>query len=114
MDGSEGGAGHPTAATGASGLYARQAIVPAHVMVRPVADELVILSLESEEYFGLDAVGARMWHQLSTTPTVQAAFDALLAEYDVAPATLAHDLEKLVEELRSRKLLETVEPQGPG
>lgn len=86
--------------------YGCRVAVPAHVHVRELADELVILSLESEEYFGLDPTGTRMWQLLGTEPTVQAAFDALLDEYDVDEATLAHDLEALLEGLAARKLIE--------
>ena len=98
--------------TARSPLSGRSVTVPPHVHVREVADELVILSLESEEYFGLDAVGARMWQLLSTEPTIQQAFETLLGEYDVDAPTLARDLEDLVERLRSSRLLELAEPQA--
>jgi hypothetical protein len=100
--------------TGDPTLYRRRTTVPSHVLVRPVADELVLLSLESEEYFGLDPVGSRLWQLLDSSPTVQHAFDAMLAEYDVDPATLGHDLEELVQALTSRRLLELVEADASG
>lgn len=112
MDGSDDAAASPSATSGGVGLYGKRATVPAHVLARPVADELVLLSLESEEYFGLDAVGARMWQLLSTEPTIQQAFDKLLSEYEVDAPTLARDLEDLVERLRSARLLELAEAQG--
>ena len=112
MEGSDDGAASPSAAIGRVGLYGKRAAVPTHVLARPVADELVLLSLESEEYFGLDAVGARMWQLLSSEPTVHHAFEALLAEYDVDPETLAVDLERLLADLSSRKLIELVDRQA--
>src|SRR5690606_25513702 len=33
--------------------------LPEHVLTRTVGDETVLLDLESEEYYGLDGVGAR-------------------------------------------------------
>jgi hypothetical protein len=92
--------------SGRSAPFDKAVTVPAHVHVREVADELVILSLESEEYFGLDAVGTRMWQLLDSERTVQDAFAAMLEEFDVDEATLARDLEGLLSELSSRKLIE--------
>ncbi len=103
MDGS--GQGQPS-------IFGMAVAVPAHVHVREVGDELVILSLESEEYFGLDPVGTRIWQLLQSEPTVKEAFEAMLAEYDVDAATLGEHLEVLVSELSSRGLLELVEPRA--
>lgn len=90
-------------------LADRSVAIPSHVHVRPVADELVILSLESEEYFGLDPVGARLWHLLTSHGTVGSAFEAALSEYDVDQATLARDLDRLLDELASRRLIDLVD-----
>ncbi len=100
--------------TGRPGVFGQAAAIPAHVHVREVADELVILSLESEEYFGLDPVGTRIWQLLATEATLQDVLDAMLDEYDVDEATLAGDVETLVSELTSRRLIELVEPAGSG
>jgi hypothetical protein len=97
---------------GSAALYEGRAVVPPHVLVRSVADELVLLSVETEEYFGLDAVGTRLWQLLTSSATAQDAFDAMLAEYDVDAATLAHDFEGLVEELTARRLLEVITPDS--
>jgi len=66
----------------------------------------LILSLESEAYFGLDDVGTRIWLQLTTQPTIQDAYDALLNEYEVEPDVLQADVSKLVTELVAAGLLE--------
>jgi len=96
--------------TAPQALYGKAITLPDHVLVREVADEAVILSLESEEYFGLDPVGTRMFQLLREEATVQSAFHCLLIEYDVDEATLAHDLEALIAELRTRKLIDLVDP----
>ena len=70
--------------------------MPESVLFRELDGEAVLLNLDTEQYLGLDEVGTRMWTLLTTAPTVQAAYDALLAEYDVAPDTLRHDVEVLV------------------
>jgi hypothetical protein len=79
--------------------------VPAHVLVRDLDGESVVLSLETEQYFGLDEVGTRMWALLVGANSIQSAFDSLLAEYDVDPGRLRADVERLIGELSERGLL---------
>jgi hypothetical protein len=79
--------------------------VPEHVLVRDLDGESVVLSLETETYFGLDAVGTRMWMLLTGADTIQSAHDSLLAEYDVDPRQLRADIERLVGELSEQGLL---------
>jgi len=45
-----------------------RAVVPAHVLIRHLDGESVLLNLESERYFGLDATGTRMWELATTQP----------------------------------------------
>ncbi|MEO5680632.1 MAG: PqqD family protein [Acidimicrobiales bacterium] len=95
-------------------LHDHTITVPAHVLVRELDDEMVILSLQSEEYFGLDPVGARIWQLLASEATVQDAFDTMLREFEVDDTTLASDLDRLIHELSSRHLIEVVDPSEPG
>ncbi len=83
--------------------------VPDHVLAREVGDELVILNLDNEQYYGLDAVGAAMWTTLTTTPTIQASLEKLHAEYDVELDQLKNDLETLINDLQQDGLLEVVD-----
>ena len=47
-----------------------------------------------------------MWTLLTSAPTIQAAYDTLLAEYDVAADLLRRDLETLIGQLLEQGLLE--------
>ena len=77
------------------------------VVVQELSDgDGVLLHLRSEQYFGLDSVGMRMWSVLGSTPRLADAYEQLLAEYDVQPATLEQDLKAFVERLIERELLE--------
>ena len=78
----------------------------ADVVTRRLDDELVLLNLDSEAYYGLDEVGTRMWEVLSSSPSVEAAFEQLLSEYDVDSVKLRADLEKLVNQLVENGLVE--------
>lgn len=81
--------------------------LPADVLVRRLKTESVLLSLRSEQYFGLDAVGTRMWEVLTTSESVAAACTLLLGEYDVEAAVLRQDALNLIAELVRHGLLET-------
>lgn len=78
---------------------------PDHVLVRQVGGEAVLLDLEHEECFGLDDVGTAMWEALNTASSVEEAYRALLADFDVDSATLRQDLNAMIERLMEARLL---------
>ena len=86
--------------------FDRPVYAPEHVLMRELDGESVLLNLDSETYFGLDQVGTRMWSLLTGAPSIQAAYDALLTEYDVTPDVLRQDMETLLGELLDHGLLE--------
>jgi hypothetical protein len=59
------------------------ASVPADVLIQELQGESVLLNLRTGRYFGLDEVETRMWTVLTTAEPLRAAYDTLLAEYDV-------------------------------
>ena len=85
--------------------FAARVSVPEHVLVRVLDGESVVLSLETERYFGLDEVGTRMWTLLVGANTIQSAYESLLAEYDVDPGQLRADIERLIGALSEQGLL---------
>jgi len=91
-------------------LFQQRVSVPAHVLVRQVEDESVLLNLHSERYFGLDEVGTRMWATLTASDSIQAAYEALLEEYQVEEEQLRHNLEELIQKLVENGLLEVGAP----
>ncbi len=80
--------------------------VPDEVLISGLQGESVILNLNSERYFGLDEVGTRFLTLLSNSESIQAAYDALLEEYDVAPDVLRRDMTALLQELVNQGLVE--------
>jgi hypothetical protein len=60
-------------------------IVPAHVVLHDAEGKSVLLNPDGERYFGLDQVGARIWAVRTAASSIQDAYEALLAERDVAP-----------------------------
>lgn len=85
--------------------FSSRLVVGPEVLVRQIADESVLLNLKTETYFGFDALGTRVWTVLVSAPSIQAALDALLAEYEVSEETLRADLGELIDELIRRELV---------
>jgi Coenzyme PQQ synthesis protein D (PqqD) len=64
-----------------------------------------LLNLETERYFGLDAVGTRMWQVVTEAATVEAAVARLVEEYDAPLETLRTDLTNLLQHLVDNGLI---------
>lgn len=79
---------------------------PDHVLVREVEGELVLLNLETEQYFGMDKTSSRFWRVLSENPTIDGAYGSLLEEFEVDPQTLRTDLVSFIDDLSKRGLVE--------
>lgn len=77
------------------------------VVFCPVDDGAVLLSTADEIYFGLNAVGARIWELLPPThDTLDQLVAVLAAEYpDVAAGAIRADAEALLAELLSQRLV---------
>lgn len=85
--------------------FSERAVVPSNVLIRFLDQESVLLNLETEKYFGLDAVGTRMWQLATSAPTLDAALSQLMEEYDVSAETLRSDLSGLLEHLQENGLI---------
>src|SRR5207248_845174 len=83
-----------------------RAAAPAYVLVRLLDQESVLLNLETEQYFGLDETGTRMWQLVTTSPNIDAAYQELLTEYDVQPELLRENLTELLGHLVEHGLLQ--------
>jgi hypothetical protein len=83
-----------------------RATIPSDVLVQELQGESVLLNLKSGRYFGLDEVGTRMWAAVTAAESLQAAYDVLLAEYDVDADRLQTDLRELVGKLAEHGLVE--------
>jgi hypothetical protein len=65
-----------------------------------VGGELVMLSLETGEYYGMNEVAARIWALIQTEMSVLAVRDQLLRDYeDVTPERCTADLLSVLSQL---------------
>ncbi len=80
--------------------------IPKHVLSESLNDETVLLDMSSGLYFGLSPVASRFWQLLGDGVSLDAVQITILDEFDVAPDILKADLDALLTELESRKLIE--------
>jgi hypothetical protein len=68
--------------------------------------EVAILDLKAGVYYGLDAVGARIWSLIQEPRTVNEIRNILLEEYEVQPERCERDLLVLLQRLADEGLIE--------
>jgi hypothetical protein len=71
-----------------------------------LAGEAAILNLASGTYYGLNAIGARIWTLIQEPRVVQDLLDALLVEYDVDASRCERELIDLLRQLGAEGLIE--------
>ncbi|TDG12842.1 PqqD family protein [Seongchinamella unica] len=75
------------------------------VISQEVSGETVLLDLNSENYFGLDEIGTRIWQLIESSGRLQDIYETLLAEYDVEPDQLLEDMEQLLTDIEKAGLV---------
>jgi hypothetical protein len=70
-----------------------------------VGDEAVILNLSTQNYYGLDDVGAAMWRSILQHGSIEGAMTELRSIYSVDEDVLRADLIAIVDSLMAANLL---------
>ena len=84
-------------------------LIPDRVLTQEFDEEIVLLNIQSEQYFSLDEVGSLIWMTLSATGSVEMTFQQLQTLYSVEASRLRADLVELVEQLAKNGLVEILE-----
>lgn len=71
-----------------------------------LSDGAVILALKSGVYYGLDAVGTRIWSLIQQPRSMHAILAVLIEEYDVDAERCGQDLREILQEMLSLDLIE--------
>ena len=79
------------------------------VFAQEVDGEMVLLDMESENYFGLDEVGTTIWQAMQEKETLKEVLDVLLDQYEVEEEMLEQDLSDFVGKLVESGLVEVQE-----
>jgi len=77
------------------------------VIWRNLQGESVLLDMKSGVYFGLDAVGTRIWTLLQSQHDLRAVLEELLREYEVSEEKCSRDLIDLVNAMAEKGLVQT-------
>lgn len=93
------------AATTAAVTLADRVAVREGVLFQQLQDEAVLLSLDSGQYFGLDAVGTRIWQLLAEGMPLSDVASTIVAEYEVDRERCEADLVKLLGDLEAQRLV---------
>lgn len=67
--------------------------------------EAVILHLKAGMYYGMDAVGTRIWKLIQESCLVQKIVDVMLEEYEVEPKRCQKDIFAVLERLKKEGLI---------
>ena len=89
----------------------KQVIIPEDVLFQKLENQVVILQLEKESYYGLDEVATRMWELLREHKNTDMVVASLLEEYNTDEETLRRDLTNLINELTKLDLA-TIKDDG--
>ncbi len=79
------------------------------VIAQEVSGEIVLLDLASEQYFGLNPVGARIWNLLPQCDDLAEVHARLCSEYNADPAQIQTDLLALAKSLVDAELADLAE-----
>lgn len=78
----------------------------ANLLVSEMDGELVMLSVEHGNYYGLSAVGKRIWEHLEQPRTFHELCELLQAEFDVTSETCREEVHTFVQQLADEKMVE--------
>ncbi len=86
-------------------MNTKRTLRPGNVLTHSIDGETVILNLDNEKYFTLDAVATRFWEVVLEHGHGSEALEVLLEEYEVDRTTLVADMDRWVEETVALGLL---------
>jgi len=75
------------------------------LLYNKIDDEIVILSLENNEYFGLDKVGSRIWELLEQPMIFNKLLAQLTDEYKVTEKQCKEDTLTFLAKMADKKLI---------
>ena len=71
--------------------------------------EVVLLNVKTGKYFGMDAIGSRIWQLIDEPKTLAELVQTLTKEYDVSESQCSKDTEVFLNRLADDELLEAHE-----
>ena len=78
-----------------------------NLLFNVIDDEVVMLSIENSEYYGMEKVGSRIWELLEKPLSFGELVEYLMDEYDITKEKCIEDSVSFLEDLVEKKLIET-------
>lgn len=69
------------------------------VATQEVDDEIIVLDMNTEHYFGLNKIGSAIWQAIKEKQVLSEVYETLIERYDAKAEVLRTDLENFVEKL---------------
>ena len=76
------------------------------VLSTDIEDGVVMMDVESGNYYSLDAIASEIWKRLSQPTPVKDLCESLIAEFDAESDVITADVLALLSQLAERKLIE--------
>ena len=83
----------------------QKVIVSDDVLFQILGGETVLLNMETEQYFGLNEIGSKIWELISKEKKISEVLTELLNEYEVDHETLKNDLSSILLKMEAKKLI---------
>lgn len=83
----------------------KQVKLSENVLMQKVADEAVLLDLDSQSYFGLDPVATVIWEEISAGSMEAAVVERITREFEVETEVARRDLRAFLQKLEDDKLI---------
>jgi len=75
------------------------------MLFNEIDGEVVMLSIENSEYYGMDKVGSRIWQLLENPMLFKELVNKLMDEYDIAEEQCYQDTIEFLEKMIEKKVL---------
>lgn len=71
-----------------------------------IDEEVILMSIEADSYFGLDPIASRIWELLEEPRSLQELTAILTEEYEVDADTCQQDVQELLDDMAGRGLIQ--------
>jgi len=78
------------------------------ILATPMDNEIVMMSVENGEYYGLNPVASRIWRLFEEPQTMSQLVETLLDEFNIDRERCQAETEKFVQQLVDKKLIKPV------
>ena len=86
-------------------ILTKKVKISEQTVAQDVDGEIVLLNLDTEHYYGLDEVGARLWQLMTAHEDLHEISVRLQQEYDVLPELLEADLNRILAKMEQAQLI---------